>query len=1011
MSRALTGSRHKSLVSFMCISMLCGLAIVVNGQENAENDTDEEIEELVVTGSYIKSTPEDAPLPVTTLSRDDLSLEGTPTVLDLIKNLSFSQGADGETDQFQAGAGADRATVNIRGLGPSRSLVLVNGQRTTWSPHAIGAQAQLLVDINAIPSTAIERIEILRDGAAATYGSDAIAGVMNFITRSDFEGLEIAANHKMIDGTDGDNEIGMIWGRSLADGQANLVTSFSYISRSELTLSDRDWAVLPYADSPTGGWSSIGRPSVIVPLRTYSALSAAGLGGFTGLLLGGIVDPNCNTLGGTRTTVLPQNPNGGFCRFQYTAFDNLAEEAQRWQWFTELTWQLNDTTTLSASFLLSDSQVPAWNTSPSYPPNRLVDANRTIRANNPGLIDMASKYPDLYGGLAACDADYCRYAGDPAQAALGIPTEWQEVAFFYGRTYGPDGPLRDHPRENDLSHLRLSLDGTRGDRDWTITTVYSTSERYSGGGDTMIYRDGRARQGLGGAECERTVPNEYDADGNLSFSLETLMRHAGQGPCSYWIPFSNSMPGSHAQVRNGIASNPDFNPALNNQTLFDYMLTDLGGTGETSLFILEGVMGGPLNIELDGGAIDFAAGAHLRRETYQSGPWDINNFDLFPCAAGPEIKDCTTNRNGLFGFLPPSTDIDESRSIYAIFGELNLPLSSALEAQLSLRFEDYGGATGSSLDPKAAMRFQATESIAFRASLGTTFRGPTLNQIVADDSSNSLQYVAATGAFKRVDTKGNPDLEPEEATTINLGLLVNHDGLIFDGDNLFATVDYWSYDFEKPLVTEPFGAVLAAACPTAACDQSSPYFPRLAFGGPPAATNLEIIDVFIINGPDIKTDGVDFSMSYEFGLGSGVMTIGTTGTQILGYEIDSWVLGDAYDALGSMNYGTSLARSLVEWKGRGTLNYAMGAINARYNVNYIDEYERDTAAITVDSQVTHDLHLNYRLETNGIDIWMSILNLTDEDPPFTGIEMNYDAFTHNPFGRIIKIGFKYSLNN
>ena len=106
---------------------------------------------------------------------------------------------------------------------------------------------------------------------------------------------------------------------------------------------------------------------------------------------------------------------------------------------------------------------------------------------------------------------------------------------------------------------------------------------------------------------------------------------------------------------------------------------------------------------------------------------------------------------------------------------MQLPLASTLEAQLSLRYENYGGATGASVDPKVALRWQALPSIGFRASLGTTFRGPTLNQIVADDSSNSLQYVGATGAFKRIDTKGNPDLEPEEAVTVNVGLLVDHD--------------------------------------------------------------------------------------------------------------------------------------------------------------------------------------------------------------------------------------------
>ena len=103
-------------------------------------------------------------------------------MIQLIRNLSFSQGADGESDQYGTRTGADRATVNLRGLGPSRSLVLLNSRRLTWSPGSIPDQAQLLVDVNLLPEAAVERIEILRDGAAATYGSDAIGGVVNFIT-------------------------------------------------------------------------------------------------------------------------------------------------------------------------------------------------------------------------------------------------------------------------------------------------------------------------------------------------------------------------------------------------------------------------------------------------------------------------------------------------------------------------------------------------------------------------------------------------------------------------------------------------------------------------------------------------------------------------------------------------------------------------------------------------------------------------------------------------------------
>ncbi len=971
-----------------------------------------EIEEILVTGSYIKGTPEDAPLPVTSLSRDDLALEGSPTTLDLIKNLSFSQGADGETDQFQAGAGADRATVNIRGLGPSRSLVLINGRRTTWSPHAIGAQAQLLVDVNMMPSIAVERIEILRDGAAATYGSDAIAGVMNFITRSDFTGFEVSANHKTIEDSGGDTEAGLIFGTDLVGGRGHIVSSFSYIKRSELEIPERDWAVRPFAENPTpGGWSSVGRPSVVVPLDRWGATS----GGFGGLLASGITDPNCEKLGGARTSVgVAGNTLGGFCRFQYTAFDNLAEEAERWQWFTEFSWEINDSTTLTSEFLMTDSEVPAWNTSPSYPPNRLVDENRTIRANNPGLVDMASKYPDIYGDYAWCAADHCRWQGDPAQAAAGVPAGWQEVAWFYGRYYGQDGPLRDHHRESDMWRLNFTLDGSLGDYGWQASATYSKAQRDFGGGDTMVYRDARARQGLGGFECEQMVPNEYDENGNLAFSLETVMANAGQGPCRYWIPFSNSMPGSHPQVPGGIAENPDFNPALNNQDLFDYMMTEYGGDGEASLLVMEGILTGVLPFGMAAGEIGFAVGAQWRSETYESGAYEINDFALFPCAAGPEIKDCTSNRNGLFGFLPPVSQIDEDRDIYSLFGETQIPLTETMEAQLSLRYEDYGGSTGSSLDPKVAVRWQMLPSIGLRASVGTTFRGPTLNQIVASASSNTLQFVGATGAFKRIDTQGNPDLEPEEATTFNVGLLIDHDGLVADGDNLFITVDYWSYDFKKPLVTEPFNSVLAAACPGGPadpCDTTSPYFQRLTFGGNPASADLEIIDVKIINGPDIETDGIDFTARYAIPAGPGLASLGVSGTRILSYDISAWELGGEYDALGNMNYETSLARTLVKWKARGFLNYAWGPLNLRYMLNFTDGYESGAVPFKVKSHDTHDLHLNYSLMEDQVNLTLSVINLADEDPPFAGRDLNYDPFVHNPFGRMFRFGVTYRMGN
>ncbi len=994
-------SPRVKVVLFLFVSM----GLPVAGPAQAEV-----IEEVVVTGSHIKGTRGDESLPVTSLARDDLAYEGSPTIIDLIKNLSFSQGADGESDFFQAGAGPDRATANLRGLGPSRTLVLLNGRRTTWSPHAISAQAQLLVDVNMLPSIALERVEILREGAASTYGSDAIAGVMNYITRSDFSGVEVSADYKGIDGSAGDAAAGIILGTDLLQNRGHAVSSFGYMRRSRLELIKRDWAVVPYEQSPLGGWSSIGRPSVVVPLERWQA---APVGGFTGMLASGIVDPNCEKLGGARTHQgVLGNPDGGFCHFQYTPFYNLTEKTERWQWFTELSLDVNDSTTLSAEFLMTDSRVPSLHTSPSYPPNRLIDENRTIRANHPGLVDMASKYPDLYGDYAWCDRDYCRWDGDPGQSLAGIPPAWQEVAWFFGRSYGQDGPVRGTDQQTGLWRANLALDGSFADYDWTVAATWSRSKRTFYAGDTMVYRDARARQGLAGAECEQLAPNQYDQDGRIFFPLETLMTHAGQGPCRYWTPFSNSMAGSHPRVPNGLAANPDYNPVLNNQEIYDYIVNDdYGNSGKTSLLVLDAVFSGILPWwSLPGGGLNFAAGFQWRSETYKTNPLGFSDFELFPCAAGPEIADCTIDRNGLYSFLAPGFPIDEERDIYSFFGELQAPVTDDLEAHFFLRYEDYGGSVGASIDPKVHVHWQALPGIGLRASVGTTFRGPTLNQIVSSNSSNSFQYVAATAAFKRIDTKGNPQLDPEEATTINAGVLIDHDNLFHAGDYLTLSADYWSYDFEKPLVTEPYNAVLERGCPGAVtdpCDVSSPYFERLSFAGSPVAANVEIIDINIINGPDIKTDGIDFSGLYSVPVGPGQFSAGFNGTRILGYDIDAWELGEAYNALGRLNYTTSLARTLVKLKLRGFLNYAWKSLNMRYGVSYADDYVDIDRKI--DSHVTHDVHANYRLLQDRLELWVSVVNLLDEDPPFVPREMNYDPFTHDPYGRTFKVGIRYSM--
>ena len=992
-----------------CFMALLGL---LGGQSAAQVAV---IEEVVVTGSWIRGTPEDAPLPVTQITREELRAQGSPGVIELIRNLSFSQGADGESDQYGTRTGADRATVNLRGLGPSRSLVLLNGRRLTWSPGSIPDQAQLLVDVNLLPEAGIERVEILRDGAAATYGSDAIGGVVNFITRSDFEGMEVEARHKTIDGSDGDYRIGVIAGRVFAQGQGHLVSSFGYARRNPIPLVARDWAVRPYAENTRGGWTGTGRPGVFVPLQAFAETA----GDARGMRSVSIADPNCARVGGVHTNAPADRPEGGICRFQYTPMVNLVQETRRWQWFTEAQWRSESGLRLSGELLLARTEVPAWATSPSYPPSQVIDLDRVVQASNPSLVDMASKYPALYGDYAWCDADYCRFEGDGAeQDAAAIPAAWQNVAWINGRLFAQEGPLRGHPRESNTERLVLSADGDLKAASWSASISWANAERLEEDGDTLDYRDTRSVVGLGGFECEALVPNEYDAEGRLHFDWRTLSDHAGQGPCSYWHPFSNAM-SPHEWVPG--ASNPDYEPGLDNLHLIDYLITARGFKGESSLLVMESVLSGESNWLLAGGAVEYAIGAQIRRETYDRREYSretgahggaLQDLKLYPCQGGPSLLDCEVGRVGVFTYLPPAHEMETDRMVYSAFGEAALPIASAVDLQVSLRYEDYGSNGGSSLDPKLGVRWQATPGLALRFSAGTTFRAPTLNQTQDGIAATSRQFVSRIGTFKPILALGNPDLSPEEAATLNAGIIFDRDFVFADADRLFISIDYWRYDFTKPLVLEPYIRVLDLACPRdqAECSVNSPYFDNLDFGGKSRISDIAAISVSLVNGPDIETDGVDFKAEYLLPSQFGEWTLGLSGTHTLSWQINEWELGSAYNAAGRLNYDTSLARALVNWKGNAYVNWRRGGFNLRWTMHHTGGYKHDLdSEPAIRAHSTHDLVLSFTTFGERLTLDAALLNATDREPPRVYRQINYDPVTHNPLGRVLQIGGRWGF--
>lgn len=196
---------RKSLTAAAVAATLGFPALAVAQDAQSGTNAEEEVERIEVTGSRIKRTDLEGDVPVTVIDREDIDLSGDISVADLIRDTTFNTAGSFRPQSGSSAQGT--ASVDMRGLGSSRTLVLIDGRRLTMSPSTGSSQ-----DLNSIPLGAVERIEILSDGASAIYGSDAIGGVINVITRRDYNGFEmtLGEGRVSIPSEGGDRENGNI---------------------------------------------------------------------------------------------------------------------------------------------------------------------------------------------------------------------------------------------------------------------------------------------------------------------------------------------------------------------------------------------------------------------------------------------------------------------------------------------------------------------------------------------------------------------------------------------------------------------------------------------------------------------------------------------------------------------------------------------------------------------------------------------------------------------------------
>ncbi len=441
-----------------------GLTLATATTQVAAEDT---IEEVVVTGSFIKKKSQlDSASPITNVDRAQIDDAGIFTSQELFRWLPSNTGSENQADALTQGGTPGTANVNLRGLGLGSTLVLLNNRRQTVS-SAVANRGDTFVDINSlVPMIMVENVEILKDGAAAIYGSDAVAGVVNYKTRDNFDGLEIRANYQTANNSESDDhedqEISLLWG---AQGdQTSIVVAAKYFERTGLFLGERDL--------PRKTISGFGQPGSFLPLAPSPAFPDAIPGVFN-------ADPFCSQATGSTPALINPTTGETQCLFDFGPSYSLVPDEKRLQTYAIIEHDINDNHTLRSELGFTRNEIEGGY-SPSFPALFFP----VIGADHPGN-------PWGVPGVVRF-----RVFGD----GLGVPGSGRVVNIA----------------EHETARFVLALDGSITDT-WEYSASYTFSENklFTTGGDQSKSRLDLALQGLGGFNCNPltgtpgTGPCEY----------------------------------------------------------------------------------------------------------------------------------------------------------------------------------------------------------------------------------------------------------------------------------------------------------------------------------------------------------------------------------------------------------------------------------------------------------------------------------------------------------------------
>ncbi|MCH1929563.1 TonB-dependent receptor [Shewanella sp. A25] len=985
-------------------------------QQEVKAEENQKVEVIQVTGSNIRGVALDAALPLEIYYADELEKQGSPTALEFAKSLTISGPTSGESYYFGGPELTGSVNFNLRGIGADKTLTLLNGRRTS-------------LNTSNIPAIALSRTEVLKDGAAVIYGADAIGGVVNFITKKDFTGLEANVQYKAIEGSDGDYTLGLLGG--FGEDKVNFMWSAEYERRSRLSTMDRDFAKASLDPTKEGynpaPWSTLTNLAGWIargPLPDTPSATADGEWGLPYGFASDFTPESCAANGG-------RYDNAYTCAYNYVPFYRLVEDQDTFRGYAQLNAEVTDTVDFHMDISYGEVSLPQVMGSPAQPVVRGP-------ALAPGLLYQF--YVPISNPYAA------QFANDHGISGVdGFTPITYRLMAHGGNPFLAEGDGYGVPDEieNKVWRVSTGLSGELGEwagiaKDVSFDTALTYNHSFSSitHPDTIGYRLQQALYGFGGADChaEDLDPSRFGTQNPDA---------AGKGSCMYWNPFSSAYSGNPMLD----TTNPDYIPGSENNAELAKWLFDPRKTETTSdSLTIDLVFNGGTGVELPGGELMWAVGGQYRtfksREFVDSDVFDGSmacawpdgftsangdgsaNLEANPEATtSPDFRGCTLDGPGPFVLFATNPADSAERDQYSVFTEWQLPITDDLSLQAAARHEEFSGDLGATVY-KVAGRWSVTNNLTFRGSYGTNYQTPPVGAIPGAVTVAARTYTVAADNWLSARFVTDENLEPETATTWNLGTVWKSEGLGADHD-FRVIVDYFNIETKDQIgqVADPnqiASLVFNGAGGTiTTCDvNQQPLLNRVTFNSG-CSVGLSAVGAFsgittqYGNGPGQKTSGIDLQMAYSLPLGPGMLSFDLMATRVLELEtgatiLDGVVITEGDDRLGKLNFAT-FAQAAPELRANLGVNYAFGEQNVRLGLNFVSAVEDERPGIqygeTGEDWITFDLTYLYEY-SESMTFYATGANLFDRDPPPAQEEFGYDPWVANPLGRTLEFGAK-----